>query len=1342
MASDIKHIGDTVQQTQQNGLQQNGLQQNGLQQKETKQKEINYLEKFIENLNSNKEIYLQKIYHKSFQQEEREPEEAREFTCQILVEVFIPWQTKLYASMDKDDVEAIAALLKEKHALLYQWDLINPDEQQKLNPLFYCVTLLDNAANEEEFSKRLKILRLMLNHPSTELLLHGENNKDKIAKQRASFEMFFYQQNLESFDSQESSFLRFLINYKFKRKNLRKMILVEVGSGERAKQFIQCLQDTSPNSLLTLALESSDAESVAYLVSQGAKIEEDHDSLGKYFKFALLVIFEQQIDKYTSVALIKAILPAIRGLSGDQRELFKTVFFVETPTERSRYHKSVLLPAIKNGHFLSLLMLIDALKLDETSIPFFKEKSVLTVVGDSIASDEDISAFIDYIFAIRCDSKEGWEVSAVNENFKICSITSTLVDNELQMSYDEQSCLHNLAANSKLKTLEKFLALGANPNCVTKADSLLHLAAKKQNLALVRLLLRFIEDPTELNALNSEGVTALDLAYHHSSIREVLLAAGATDVQRQTYRLPEAPIESLANLHLEEKLRLEQQPKLSNRQKYRLIDNQCWFSNTVKVPVAASNVLVDEDAVESFKSQHPELYHFIGNRVPHKLIQLVVIHKIDPRTKVIANQFLCAIDACGKIIRESYKRVLDEMPRYYRGYRVKTHQKEIPDLLKRHDGRVIIETKWFSEYQYLRVFNELSAAQKESITQLNSILREQESSLMALWTQLMSVLKSFKMELQYLQNIKLINTYTKQMGYDDKDSLIFSSPPHLLLGREVCCFEKIPKEVLADWGKNLEDVQHIIARNKLGWGFLHKQMQPKRLNNYLSRYPKKKVTIGKHTLEFVDLTEADDYRFLVNTIITKSERLRELRTGDPAFFNSTPFISACFIDPVTRAFKGGHQKNPLGFPVYLALDVPCAPPNPVPKYERKKTEDVATDPSTKVATVPSMKDAATVTSTPAKTEGLAFSDPICYVGPVDLGTPWGEAGAPVTKIEFLRKAIRTREITGVRRALYQAKFVGTDPKQMTAPYPSAIQTALDRDEMYYRKPVLLQNESAKDMGKLPLLGTDELLRSTCLDPTLPNAYSECIVMGNTFSEQKAKMEGRLLIVEKCFLDQFKEKGYAAVAQADSKDVEESLSILSSIEADTNGRLRLVLINTKLNGYKEKRSVLRQLEDLEAEKPAVLHRLEMCDAREQRYRLKGDPIRKGDFLRKGDSVGKGDHIPKWLAEEMAVAKANFDALVQRQAYLVALAKDPPLLTQQAKNKAAAPLLLSAGPSGVVSSDVVPSGVVPPGVMIAPEATPQRIALSLGTGSVEDNNGQINSQTSGDRPAPEFTDHCYR
>lgn len=317
-----------------------------------------------------------------------------------------------------------------------------------------------------------------------------------------------------------------------------------------------------------------------------------------------------------------------------------------------------------------------------------------------------------------------------------------------------------------------------------------------------------------------------------------------------------------------------------------------------------------------------------------------------------------------------------------------------------------------------------------------------------------------------------------------------------------------------------KDIKPIILKNRLGFELLHRKMGS--LGQYLAKYPTITRKIGDTTLGFTDLTQADDYRFFVNTILTKAERLRELLSGDPKFFEFTPFLSACLLDKSTRAFAGGHQSNDL-FPSYLALEVP--------------------------------------------------TEAIEYLGPMDIGSPYGP-NSTGPKIDYLKYTELTRMHMDWRQARYQVRILDNESEQYIPYSPYHAGYSLKQDPNY-------QEPRYKFLGSIPLYTADGLVKGCKKDPITQDSYCEAIIRGNEFLE-KRKIRGGLLLVERSLLEKFIRK-LPETDKEKSECIVESLKVLSDISRKTNGRIRLALIETDLLAFRKKHSVLSQLKMLEVEK---------------------------------------------------------------------------------------------------------------------------------------------------------------
>jgi len=1207
-------------------------------------------------INENGVKFLEEGNEASFNIQDIEEQETFIENRKKTLVLYADLQRKFYPALEAADIEAVRNLIKgqEKTEFISLADLISPDERAKPSPLFYLVDLLNTANKAEFLPRRLQIFRFLLNLPSVKLqrrvdelefgLALDEGNKIDLYKKRQSRDKFD--------DHFENNLLDYILKNHYSDETLRCRLLMEISNSNRSAEFQALIANQFPGNPFTLALEKSDLRSVKFLLSKGAAFEARR-SYSKISLYVFLILFQQPLDAKLSADLTQCLIhamtkpdhtklkeaPTSSNVGDTYRKQFdslKKVFLMNPASDNSAEILLYALQhnAIKNGHFVSFRMVLKAIGIEDVACSFFRSAEILALLASSISSDEVILEHIDFILSINRNDAS-FDVSSN----VIMKPLRTLQDHaDGKIIQEEQSCLHNLAANFKLKALAKLLERGANPNLVTKGDSLLHLACRKQHLPLVELLLSFKAEP---NCLNAEGVTPIDLACENEAIRKRLIEAGAKDIVRAHFKFPEKPVATIEQLVLEEKLRREEAPQLTVQEKVRLTDDKGWVTHRMQVPkIPFSFLCIDESDIKQLKEENRECYHLVGIPKLHNIFQLLFFPELNreqaEKVRKLHNFIATCCEKIGKV-----DQVLDVLKPIKH---LEIPDKTLAELRKQYPGHVYVTLKWFAEYVKVYIFENLTAVQQEVLENCNQQILQQEKAMTELWRKTMPFLQNASKKSYCFSDEDGCSTFNHKYFESSEKGISLFCPPYCGMAREFTAYEKHSEEDITKWNVRLKQVQPILARNSLGFSLQHRSMQPKHLDTYLKKHPKITITVGKQKcqLEFVDLTKADDYRFLVNTVITRPERLKELQSGDPLFFNLTPFVSTCLIDPTIRAFKGGHQHNPLKFPLLLAMEVP---------------------------------------------PGYGFHSPLNYTGPTDLGTPWKDIGTPDIKFEFLKKSTRIRTLTDMRQALYQTKGLNADPKKRTpdSPYPPLmVRTALEMDKNHFCQPIPGCNEAARDPGKLPLYTIEGLLKDTCRNPTENNAYSECVVLGNALNEPQAQIHGRLLLVERRFLDKFIATGYDGVSPEDEKGIEESLAILSTIEKDSGGRLKLALIDTNLEGYKEKYPVLTQLEMLETEKSLLKYKLNICAAREARCAL------------------RGENVPKHWGEEFAVAKAELKKLCERHEYLVALAKNPPrVVAMQAKAKAEAQmkaggeavcLILSEGPKGVVNSSQASQGVV--------------------------------------------------
>lgn len=338
--------------------------------------------------------------------------------------------------------------------------------------------------------------------------------------------------------------------------------------------------------------------------------------------------------------------------------------------------------------------------------------------------------------------------------------------------------------------------------------------------------------------------------------------------------------------------------------------------------------------------------------------------------------------------------------------------------------------------------------------------------------------------------------------------------------------------------------------------------------------------IGKYTLEFIDLRGENDYLWFLNTILSRPDRLIELLKGEPSFFDFAGSISVCLNDLNTRVFAGGHQMNLL-FPLQLVLSIPV--------------------------------------------------ELIGYIGPTDIDSPYNCPA--IEKIQFLHKVLLIRAKMDHRQAFYQLHSLSSNPARTIPDCPFAIRPALNKDPQFLMP-------RPKQHGSLPLYTPEGIIRDTHLDSKKRNSYNEGIIKTNPFLDnvlkdcgQHSRIKGKLLLVEKYFLDKFLKDRYQAkelselqltkieptaqIAQTaqieetkkfnEIEQIDQSLEILDNIKQRTQGRLELALIETNTEGFIRKLPAFEQANKLNSKLKEVWRECFKLQLSKARYKLKEEHL---------------------------------------------------------------------------------------------------------------------------------------
>lgn len=359
------------------------------------------------------------------------------------------------------------------------------------------------------------------------------------------------------------------------------------------------------------------------------------------------------------------------------------------------------------------------------------------------------------------------------------------------------------------------------------------------------------------------------------------------------------------------------------------------------------------------------------------------------------------------------------------------------------------------------------------------------------------------------------------------------------------------------------------------------------------------LPIGEHTIKFVDLREVP-YQFIVNTIPTVPDELREISRGTPRFLQEVPYISASLIDNNMRGFASVNHHGQLIFAVHMVLKVP------------------------------------------AKN--------MMHIAATDINCPHGRGVSLLPKLDYLQKLQPVCEIMDIREALYRLKILEKDKEREIPLSPYEVRMALSRDPL-----IKIPSPSRRITGDIPLYTIEGIKDATVENPAYPNSFTEAIIRRASDLKNPAEQtELQFFAVDEFHLSKYLERynsgplhGYATEREA--KQAEESLKILSELS------IPLVLIKTDPEGYKRKLPVRVQLENLAKEKDKLRLQFVKCHtqlARIERSRLIDLKI----------PEERRNQIKTQAETELARIEKCIIAIGVEQKMLVDLAKSPPRLTK--------------------------------------------------------------------------------
>lgn len=108
----------------------------------------------------------------------------------------------------------------------------------------------------------------------------------------------------------------------------------------------------------------------------------------------------------------------------------------------------------------------------------------------------------------------------------------------------------------------------------------------------------------------------------------------------------------------------------------------------------------------------------------------------------------------------------------------------------------------------------------------------------------------------------------------------------------------------------------VLSRKKLEWEWITRSASSSQRDRYLEKFKKIEYKVKDETLELYDLTEADDYRFVVHGFSCNLKNLNELVNGERQIIEQSCYISASLIDKKTAVC------NSIDYtPIYLVLEM-------------------------------------------------------------------------------------------------------------------------------------------------------------------------------------------------------------------------------------------------------------------------------------------------------------------------------------------------------------------------------------------------------------------------------------
>lgn len=595
----------------------------------------------------------------------------------------------------------------------------------------------------------------------------------------------------------------------------------------------------------------------------------------------------------------------------------------------------------------------------------------------------------------------------------------------------EESVLAMAASKGYVECLKVFLQYISVNEVLQNGKTLLHLAVEGRNIALISFLLTQKADP---NIVNAEGLTPLDVnklreeSKEYVEIVRSLKLAGAVEVNVPTYDVPPELKKLIENLSHEEKLKMENLPRLTEEDEKQLVEDRKVVDEIFNKLNIENHCYTKPEDVKRIIESHPDYYSFVEPLQPGPsttLFDILCYKELDQQQLQMLEELQSKINDFTKWVKKQL-RGLPEPDKYM----FARNQEEIDSLLKSERASLFFGTKWFGEQRSVLCFEDLTELQKRYLHKFQREFDSDSEVLMLEWQKATQVLephlvqaKTFYLD-QYPGEINHVESFKKEMR-KKKITQFFclKSPLYSSLYQEVTLFQKLSMSNQAVLDKIQAPFKSVLAKNRLGYDLLYFCMErslknvtvhelktriaievkeeekvlnefTKKMQNYQFEDEKQKkeiedfiqtwkislttlkhrklerlislydlnskkagltqfsqflrqceanhqcqtFKIGKHKLKCLDLRK-EDYLFFTNTMPATPDRLAELaKHGIPLFFQNTPLISASIVDKITKGFAFGHNDLYL-FPLLMVIS--------------------------------------------ASLESLA------YIGPTDLGSPWG-----------------------------------------------------------------------------------------------------------------------------------------------------------------------------------------------------------------------------------------------------------------------------------------------------------------------------------------------------------------